>query len=110
MRNFGTVLFIPARQNRACPFYLRYSVLCKMFTKMSLVFREIAKNHQDHRLFEVAVIGGKHFSKKDISIIGELHHMFILITVKFLSLSLKNQEILQFKVKKLCLRDRLLPI
>ena len=31
---------------------------------MSLVFREKAKNRQNHCSFEVAVIGGKKFSKK----------------------------------------------
>ena len=42
---------------------------------MSLVFRENAKNSQNHRSFEVAVIGGKQFSKRDIFIIAVLHQI-----------------------------------
>ena len=43
---------------------------------MSLVFRENAKNRQNHCSFEVAVIGGKQFSKKKI-IIAELPQISI---------------------------------
>ena len=43
---------------------------------MSLVFRANATNRQNYRSFEVAVIGGKQFSKKIFFIIAELPQIF----------------------------------
>ena len=60
---------------------------------MSLVFRENAKNQQNHSSFEVAVIEGNQFSKK-YHCGAPSDHLFDNRKNSFLSF--KNQEILQF--------------
>ena len=77
-----------------------YYQLSKLCAKMALVSRENAKTRQNHCSFEVAVIGGKQFSKKIFFIIAELHQISIFDNRKQIFLSFKNQEILQFKVTK----------
>ena len=70
---------------------------------MSLIIREKAKNRQNHCSYEVAAIGGEQLSKKDIFILAKLSQISIFGNRK-LFLSIKNQDLLQFKVTKVFFR------